>query len=1022
MHSITSRMSFNQTRATIASRVSTRLLSTTTASVAALTVAFAAPALATSPAPWQKLSDKAIEGEIEFARGLARDWAFVDLAQGVLDRVAATGPSERMAEELALVRCELYAEGAKRLSDPKEVNAFIAEGISAYETYLDGNEDATNRSQAERGLVALSIAYARGIDNELEEAAGEEAEALRTKKQDVLVGAIERTDSLIDELESTSSSDRTRDQNLALWNLMLQKGDMWSRITATTKDPVSADEAINTYENLSLDAGLNSEFALRAAVGIGDVYYGLGDTSEALSYYFGMVDNVVPPDKQRREEAIGWSEMSRGEKETRFNYVELGIPGIQKTARATGQFDRALEMGMFMYNLYREEGFTLSVLGHEALLEIAQTLIDVGGFVGGNLGAGEAKWYATAEEMNAEASRRNRRTAIVFALSLVNQVAEANSSTAVSIKAGKLLDSINDRPDIEITASQMQDAAKAKYYAKDYDAALDGYYALLGRMDSMEQADRTVFGAATYQGIGDALEKQGRYLEAGLAYREAVTTWSDDELNLRSAKRFRFSIAKWGKNAGLEGTPDYEKLIEAAQQLEIEYTDPESGGSVDRILFTQGMKLLKAKKYDDAVAKFEQIEPGAQWFDPAAIRIGQALRYQNKVSDALKKFDWFINEYAADPANAPESEAGKVTRKDMLGKATYNAGFIEHKIATAVYKKNEDTARFQKVIDRLESYVVTYPGTGQTELQVQSYLVDSYAKLGQATEAAAIVAKMIAENKGAQATSVAAYDLYNAYKDRLAELVVVEGEERDDAAITETRLNAANAITVANSAVASPNYVQLRTEGELWLALGDYEKAKGPLEKLVNKFQDDEERRPSVIKFAIPNLAETLLELGDPQTAKDLLAPYVFDESAEIRLASRKPTLLMTRAMVGSIVGSGTKVSGTPGAGGTEEEFAYITKRLTTIEGSMSKYTCAWYEAKFLVTYAFHVWGKDDDRKRKTAKKLLDNILTMKGGDAQFSFVDQSCTPEKAEDRRDAERLGKGVLASRYRWLYSKTR
>merc|ERR1739841_275988 len=91
--------------------------------------------------------------------------------------------------------------------------------------------------------------------------------------------------------------------------------------------------------------------------------------------------------------------------------------------------------------------------------------------------------------------RRDQRGAVEFALQLVNQVAEETPVPATKIKAGRLLETINTRPDIEISANQLLEAAKAKRLAEEYDAALDGYYAVLQRMDTMEEADRRAFGA-----------------------------------------------------------------------------------------------------------------------------------------------------------------------------------------------------------------------------------------------------------------------------------------------------------------------------------------------------------------------------------------------------------------------------------------------------------------------------------------------------------------------------------------------
>lgn len=984
--------------------------------------ALAALLAAVSPAAafGQSLSEKAIESEISFARGLARRWAMVDLAQNVLDDVAETGPSERMAEEIALVRCELFAEGAKRASDPAEVSALIAQGIDAYEEYLDGNEDASNRTEAEKGLVSLSLAYSRSIDNQLEETAGEEADALRDKKLDVLNTAVERTDSLIDDIQSLDAEDRTPEQELAALNLRLQKGEMWTQKFKILEDPVSKSEAINVYQELMFDAGLDSEFALRANVGIGDVEALDGNFETAFRYYSGMVDMVLPADPDRREQMLGWSDLGRDVKELRFVYVELGMPGIQRSARAIGEYPQAIDSGLFLYNLYRQEGFTLSQFGHEALLEIAETLVNAGGYIGGDLGAGEAKWYATEEEMNAEHSRRERNTAVEFALELVNQVAEDTGLPSLKIKAGKLLNEINSRPDIQITAAQLQEAARARYFAKEYDAALEGYYALLERLDQMDQAEQIPFGASTFLGIGDTLQKQGRYLEAAMAFREGVTAWYDEELNSRNAKRFRGALREWGTQAGVAGTNEYESLMTEAEDLVLEHAEE---GSQDSILYSQGNKLFSADKFDEAIAKWGEIPEGTDYYEPAQVSIGLALQKSGDVGGALAKFDDFIETYA--PANPPENDADQAVRDQALAQAIYYAGFLEHAIARAVLKQSEgDTSRFEIVVERLEGFADQFPNAERQVLGVQAMLVDSYAKLGEAEKAADAVRWLQENYPDNRRTAKAALDLYFAYDDQLEALQ--SAEELDPDAILEATRNAAAAIAAANEANASPTYSQLRTEGRLWLDLDEWEKARVPLEKAVEKYADDAALREKVIKFCVPDLAEAYLELGEITLAKDILAPHVFDEEAEIRLKTKEPTMLMARAMVGSLVGTGSDVELTPGVGGSEEEFAYITDQLESMENRMQDsglgYTCAWYEAKLQVALAYYIWGESVDGKRESAKKVIDNILVLKRGDRQFVFVDSSCELAETNDALLTRRLGEGTLSSRYRWLDSKLR
>ena len=51
----------------------------------------------------------------------------------------------------------------------------------------------------------------------------------------------------------------------------------------------------------------------------------------------------------------------------------------------------------------------------------------------------------------------------------------------------------------------------------------------------------------------------------------------------------------------------------------------------------------------------------------------------------------------------------------------------------------------------------------------------------------------------------------------------------------------------------------------------------------------------------------------------------------------------------------------------------------------------------------------------------MDDVLLFLDNDLQFSLVDENCSDEEG-DAAFRDRLGAGVLAARYRWLYERTR
>ena len=969
----------------------------------------------------QSMTDKAVETEIEFARGLARDWAFVDIAQGVLDDVAKADLSERMNEELSLVRCEVFTNGARATFDPVKRNELLEKAIEAYDQYISENKYAANRPSAEGQLIDLSLIYAKSIDISLKDAVGEEATTLRESKVAALESAIARTETLVEEIDNLPSEERGIEQETQRLGLMLKKGDIYSRLSnAVEDDIVFAESAKEVLEELIFEAGEGTEIALRAQMIMGDVYLSQGDPETAREFYKGTIESVIPTEEAVRNdpEGLDWKNAPFDVKQKRFTYVELGLPGVQRTSRTLGEPEVGIEYALFFNNLYRKEGFQISVLGYDAMLEVAETFLEAGGFIGGNPAQGTAAWYANEEELKAAGvNKRNRRSAVQFALELTQQVADEAKGSQPSKDAEILLGKINDRPEVELPIGSLLQAAEAKSREGDHVAAIDNFYLALNRMDELPQADRSEFGATAYYGLGTALRSADRDLEAAMAFREALVSYRDPEWDNKNAQRYNYTAKAFAREAGATENAVIAALVTESEDFVIRF--PSADGKPDQIIFSQAEKELKRGNFEAAIAKYREIKQTDGMYEPAIVRIGQSMLQLRQIREALTHLDGYLNEYIPNPTNDPTTPSAEERRRQSQGKAIYNAALIEQIIAGSAYKKSEgsDASGYEAVVTRLKDFQRDFAGIGSIALKCQGMLAGAHAKLGQTAEAEAIVQAMIGSDPDSRETGSAALGLYQAYKDRRD--VLLTSDEPDPEAITAATEDMAKALSVSNGITPGVEYNYLRNESLLWLEIDRWAEARAPLEKMVKRFLDDEKVGPKIIKQVIPDLAEAMIETGAVAEAKDLLSEYVIGEGAP--LGTRTPTILMSRAMVGSIVGKGTAVQATPGAGGTEEEFDFITSKLDTIENSIPSWTAEWYEAKLAAIYAYYVWGQENGKKLETSKRLIDDIMSFMDGDPTFKLVDDACNLEEV-DPLLRRRLGSGVLSSRYRWLYSKTR
>lgn len=992
----------------------------------------ASPAWA-APAP-QGLSDGAVEAEIDFARGLAREWTFVELAQGVLDRVDAAGVPASMEDRLALARCELFEIAAYRLPDPTEINALLDKGIDAYQAFLDNNKTSDLREEAERAIVNLSVVYGRSIDIALSEAAGEEAEALRDLKVEKLTAALQVCESLIAAGEAIPASERSADATNALFNDKLKKGQMYAEIGRTRDNDVFQEEALDTFDNLANESGPATELGLRATVAAGDVLRDMGELGDALDYYLGAAELVYPMDPELRTQ-YGLDEEPSNMLQLRFNFIGLAMKGIQPTARESGQLDLAIERGMFMYNLYRQQGFALTTDGQDAMLQLAETMLDAGGAVAGNAAEGAAKWYESMDAAKEEVRRsRDRETAVDFALELVNQIAKGAYQPSTKIQAGRLLDAINSRPDVEISPSALLESAKAKLRGEEYEAALDSYYEVLGRLDGVDPAVRIQLAAESHAGIGRALRELGRPLQAALAYREGIERYEDedDDINARNAQGFVRSVRSWGQtDPELRNNESYKAMLTRAEELAIEHVE-----STDPVIvkLRQAKRAMSAGDYEDALRILAGIDDakGSQVDVREILKVNSYYKMEDfaKAYMTAKKY----LEYSRDPANALEESTARDERRDAQAQAMLRVAELDYRRARKAYRDwqkkaadgsatDADVAKYrvfyESIVDLLKDFPRNYPD--QKSLPTaRLLLVEAHGKLGQLDEAEAVVKDMVEAAPDEKRTSDAERSFYVSLKASRDGFENEDGEPTDYDQWLELTRRMAVAISGANERAAKPKFDELLAEVDLWSKIDEFENVQSSGERILTVHGGTEDAREKKLlnEFVTPKMGEALVSLNQREDAYALLAPLIIGEDAPLRTNSA--TRILARAMFGELSGQGLRVQVVPGITDLDkDEVDFVVGRLDTFasqaEGAGDP--CAYFQAKFDAMYARHAASLKLDQYVGRAGKLMEQFLTViMGGDRQFTRVDEACNGDSTTGRLRST-LGGDVLASHYRWL-----
>src|SRR5688572_148604 len=337
----------------------------------------AAILLASAPLAAQT-SDAQARDEIAFARGLAAEWGFVDLAQEVIADLEQAGVSKKVAEEVALAKCAVYYEGAK--ADRARRGELLEQALTAYRDFVASHSYSELLPQAELELIGVTSYYSRYISSELGDAVGEEAEALRAKLAAVLDVAVEKTGELIGGLQAVPEADRSEAERRSLYELLFNRGEMMLELAKSQEDGTYSFEAsFRAFETLFDEAGEGSPWGLRALIGIGDNLMAQGDPGEASSYYEFVVETAIPRDLAAWERAKDEQEMSLEEIEQRFLFVQMASGGLVESLSAAGKTEAAAAWGLHYYDVWKREGLELvQPMGHLSLLSVARTLVDAG--------------------------------------------------------------------------------------------------------------------------------------------------------------------------------------------------------------------------------------------------------------------------------------------------------------------------------------------------------------------------------------------------------------------------------------------------------------------------------------------------------------------------------------------------------------------------------------------------------------------------------------------------------------------
>jgi hypothetical protein len=972
-------------------------------------LSLAALLVALAPDTVHAQGDAQLREDIRFARGVAEEWGFVDLADGILSDIESGNIPAAMTEELGLVKCDLYRAAAIKSRDADKRNDLLERAISAYSAFCEANQYSKHLPQAELGLVNTSSVLARSLELAIEEAIGADAEALAEKRREILTTAVAKTGDLISNLKNSEDQSETRKRQL--YELMLQRSQMLYDVARTQDDgQFNFEQALMTCEELVWTAGEGTPHCLRAYNLMGRTYAAMQSWEQSSAFFQAVIDIAIPADAAEWKKIVKELDLQQQDKEQRWLFVELASPGLIEALASSGQMSESCRFALNFYNTQKREGFEFSrELGYPALLVAAKALLDSGGVVGGSLSSGDTAWFQTDDEAKAGGnSKRNRIRCADLALKIAQQVNTENQGNILQVRAQKLISEIITRPGVEVQPAVLYEAAEGHYNEGNNEAAIAGLKQVLAALDDADEATRLELAPKTYYYLGRSYQQLDRHLEAIMAFREGVTSYrGDPEYDAYSAQQLYKSADRMRKT--IRDDEHIAALFSEAETIAALL----SKANKDEILYRQAEKLRSERKFAEAIPKYEQIERLANDYEKALVAIGECKFRMGDNAAAEDLFRAYVEDFITDEDNSVENSPVRAARRsDALAKARFYRTLIAFKTADTT---GLDQGLWQRVIELGKDYPDQHGTQDTLAPWTMRMVMNAEVSSGSVAAARATHRRLSEDYPDSTFTPVASLELHGALKKLRGDADSTGDAERSTALLREM----AELLEFANKNAVKFSFKNTRAEASHWYELGEFGRAEEVMLALIARPSPSESAQKTIRHFVRPELAQALLAQKKVAEALVIFRELMDEPDAK---PTKRIVLGFCRSVSGWIEGEGNKIDMIPGAGADAAEFDRVIATYNAISNSkeVDKWTCDWYGYKFDLTYTYYVyatadWGPQDSRKKDAAKRQLD--VLVQEFNTSFAGIEDSCASEEGELK---VRFGDDILRRRFVWLWGK--
>lgn len=932
----------------------------------------------------QDLSASRISDQIEYARGLASSWQFLDLADAVLDGLEGADLSAEQREGLALTRADVFAAGARTIGDDSLREGLFDQALDSYSAFLDSYPASALVAEAQRNYIGVARDYSTHMSDLVEEAAGDEQQRLRSAIEDRVASVLSNASEAVAYLEGISI--RTSSQENQLWNMRIDRGRLLLTLGRAAKDgegylTLAEDE----MGEVAFFAPTDSSFPQQAFMVLGEVYLAKGQIADAADTFEYVAENSIPFERE------AWMDLreylSDPQKNFRWSYLEFVTPPMIEAHMQAGNTARAANAGLHLLNMKNLEEFEVTARGELAMVAAARALFDAGGVVGGTPSSADFAWFQTEEEAESKGfGKRSMRPALELALTLALDQTEGSNSLA-GARAKGLINDLIESPGLNFGPDVLMQAAKGAYDARDYEAALSAFRRVLTSVQG-DPINASLFGGEVCWYMGDTYRRQGRQLESAMAHREGVVSYKGNKS--RDSQNAKAAYEQFGRFMRID--TDSNALKEMQQELARLVQDNVEPGETDVPVDLADQKYREAQSserprdYTEAARLFAAVTSSSKHYGRCRSMIGLCHYKAGDLSKAAEAFESFEDELAT---------TDDATVRGQLEAAHVRVRFFGGEVAL-------DREDWTKTLEVFASFPNDFPDEREYHDSALSKAVRAAVELDRIDRALELMQELSLQFPDSSQTLSATGALFTPLWD------TYRTTDAGSAEHTEVLVPLVEVVELRNRLSKKASFDLLRIESKLLIELRRFEDALVTLERLNTTFADDEDQAEKLDTFVKPDLGVVYIQLDRLPEAHTILAPLVPDPDDK---EAKSPAGDVVEAYIKSVAGWMNGAASDPdvmgGVGGADElEKAYKWATKRSGNSSLEKYTPPWFDARFLELWTLYQWSKVNSQYQSDLRQIL--VTFKRDYENDFEFMTESgCDPSVAARFRWLDRLAK---------------